>query len=654
MPRPVSLLILSAIVAMSMGGEDSPISRAAAHFNMRFRGTTISTLGRFQLAVYIDLETLKSNLVTLLAVITRGEKLAPPGDDVKMANRRTLGRLQYQLAVTRSLGTTSQLLPMDGRKKREAGNFTEEEDFNVEDDPNGRGKRQIVEGALMGVKVVSTLWGLYQQYKLVKMRQTMEAQKQDISDLYLIADNHQSALSNHTLTINSMAAWAEKTDKRLGLYSDSAKWQALVEHYMTTCAAQISDAGLVMDLLNRQQLSHKALVKGSLDGLLARIRQEAATEGYQLLVSNAAEALQCQASYTATDRGYMAILHLPLAKFGDTMDIFQYISVPIPVTPDRHMTIHPKMEAVAVSRDKKYFRPMSLGELTMCDKLGSLHLCDNANLQTRHRAASDYQGQRNEQLCTWFIYDGQYDNIRKACKFHLERPTAQGFALSATEFVFVGVEPHQGTITCSGSNQISNSFPVNGITAVTVAPGCSAETPYFRATGGDPSMQEAARRALTWPNTLPVIWEAIDISLLNELEKEGTTPLPQELGALEDVLTRIKISRQARQASSSLGYVGWSLKILLTIGLVAAGVFIWYVRRTILRKMRLLMVQGMGKVLDGVEKLGVPMDIVRHILPAAAGLVASFGAAVNDDDRDQKPDSPLIRTIRPRSQVVHN
>ena len=91
-------LIQGQIVTASTSGAHTK----AADFNMRYRGTTTSTLGNYQYGVKVDLDALDKNLANMDRVL---ENMQRPFDDnyagyLISMDRAAIQRLREQLAET--------------------------------------------------------------------------------------------------------------------------------------------------------------------------------------------------------------------------------------------------------------------------------------------------------------------------------------------------------------------------------------------------------------------------------------------------------------------------------------------------------------------------------------------------------------------------
>ena len=349
-----------------------------------------------------------------------------------------------------------------------------------------------------------------------------------------------------------------------------------------------------------------------MDKLLTDMHAGAALSAHTLLVRTPGEAFQSRASVIPTRTGFFAVLHVPIAKSTDIMDLWVLVKVPFAVSPTLHMTIDTEYQAIAVASDAKTFKPMTLADLTVCDKRGAFHFCADGNIHVRQEIVQAYDGTPNDQLCVFFLYESRYENIRRACRFTLAPPRDQGFLLSGTEAVFVAAKPQQGELLCPGG--VSRTFQLQGIVALQVPDKCVARTDFFSVTGVAETTT-IAKRGLTWPSSLPPLWADLDLSLLEELKAEGSAPPPTDTADLRLFLEDARSHRMSHLSRSLL----WASLSLLSLLSSLAAVWIWRNKRLVQRRMRALLVQGVDRLLDAVAARGGVQDAdqLRELLRQA-------------------------------------
>jgi hypothetical protein len=374
------------------------------------------------------------------------------------------------------------------------------------------------------------------------------------------------------------------------------------------------------------RLSHKAIRPDAMNGLLIEMATSATISDHTLLVRTPGEAFQAKSSFIATSRGYFVFLHVPMAKKGEIMDLWHLVGTPIAVSPHRHMTVHTPYDVLAVSSDKASFRSMTMSELTVCDKRAEYHFCPAGNIHSKAAILNTYEGGLDDQLCTLFVFEANYRNIKTACRFQLAKPTNQGFLISGSRAVFVGATPQQGTLTCTG--KITTNFEIEGITEIAVPDGCRAETPYFTVTGTSEPSMATVERTYRWPSGMAPLWEGIDLTLLKEVEDAGTKDIPVEVNELRLFLTETKDHHSAWIQRLGLGC---AILIVAAAG-IWATVWTWRNKNKLQRKMRALLVHGTDKLLDAVAAgeyvRQEHIDQVRTLLPRGDRLDAESETAM--------------------------
>ena len=560
-------------------------SRPASDFNMRHLGYTLSTLKYYQMGVDIDVKGITRNIQMLSGLINNTRTLFNM-DKFYQVNNRAICDLRQKVDATWQLGT-----PLSGGLR----------DGQDDDNEPLRTARNPMAAFQWGLAIAGAIGGLYKNYQLRQLKKQIRKQETQLNSLTKMVSDHDSRLSEHGEKLGALERWVNLTTEQIFTLDQSLQTQTFIDGHIREIASQAADAAIIVEGLLSGRLSHRAIQPEAMTTMLQAMSSEAAAAGHTLLVKTSGEAFQSKASYLATKTGFFAILHLPMATTEDLMDLWLFIAVPLQISLTRHMTVHPGFDVIAMSQDKSFFKTMTLADLTVCDKRGLYHFCAAANLHTKVSIARTYQGQRNDQLCALFIYEGQFDKVRTACSFHLDKPTDQGFVLSGTEVVFVSTSTQQGTSKCP--NRIESTFQVSGVTAVSVPVGCTVRTDFFSATGtSDENQDEVIRRQSKWPTALPPPWADLNLALLDVLESEGATDVPVDAAKLRLYLDEATIHRRATKSHIAL----WSMVGI--IFMLGAGLIFWAwrVKEVLRRKMRSLLMQGMERVFAALEDLGLP------------------------------------------------
>ena len=273
-----------------------------------------------------------------------------------------------------------------------------------------------------------------------------------------------------------------------------------------------------------------------------------------------------------------------------------------------------------------------MGELALCDKRAAYHFCPEGNIAAKEAIFDAYDGQVDDKLCTFFVFEAKYEAIKSACRFTMAKPTNQGFLLSGTRAVFVGAKTHQGTMKCD--NQVTTNFQVEGITEVDVPEGCTADTPYFTVTGSSEPDSKNVERSFNWPTAMMPLWSDIDLDLLDAIEVEGVYTAPLQTDELRLFLAETQTHAAAYYSRFAL----WGVLAVLALTTMLAFYWTWHHKRRLQRKMRALLVHGVDKLLDAAAAQGRQQDAdrLRALLPRGVGLAAParLDAPPQEDDVD--------------------
>jgi hypothetical protein len=536
--------------------------------------------------VEIDVLQIQANINALDKIVKTGAHKMPTPfrewNEYYAQNQRAVAALNTSLQATWNVGN-----PIDGssrdtedtRDKREAAN------------EDTRDKRAALAVASAAFGMVT---GAYKVYQLRQFRKQMQQQDNQLDDLALQVKDIDTTLSRHGARLTALEDWSVRIQQNLLDHAQDMRTQHFVEGHIAEVTRQVEEVSQIMDGLLAGRLSPKAIRPDAMGTLLHEMETGATISGHTLLVKNPGEAFQSKCSFIATARGYFIFLHVPMAKTGEIMDLWHLVGTPIAVSAHRHMTVHTPFDVLAISNDKESFRSMTMSELTVCDKRADYHFCPAGNIHSKAAILKTYGGGIDDQLCTLFVFEAKYAEVKTACRFQLAKPSNQGFLLSGNRAVFVGATPQQGTIKCEG--KVTTNFEVEGITEVEVGDGCVAETPYFAVTGTTIADSSSVERTYRWPAGLAPLWDGLDLTLLKEVEDAGIKDIPTEVNEL-----RLFLEGTRRSHSAWIQRLGLGIAILVV---AAAGIWatVWTWRNKVLlqRKMRALLIHGTDKLLDAV------------------------------------------------------
>ena len=640
-PRAVLRLALLAGVFYHVTAD---VGRPAKHFNLGYIGYTTATLATYTFAVEVNLKEIVNNVKMSEDFKDGAEKHYSSGSGSAQITECHIRRIRFTLDNTRALFTPVDLSTR--REKRAAyraiwrgqeGVYDGHEwrsinrtHYHNSTDGSSRPKRNIFAAVGLGIKVATTLWGLYRQPSINKLADQMDLQKGRTDDLFLIAEDHSNALGTIALQIEDLNKMAARSNEKFADFQDEVRAHNFIWSVLTDIEGQANRAATVADAALNQRLSHQAMPPGVMGKILDQVRKESKAAGYKLLVETQAEAFQCQASFRATTDGFAVFLHLPLTEIDGEDNMYRYVQVNIPVGEGKHMVVYPRLDIISVDTEQQYFRAFSSADLTECHKRGMLHTCDRGNMKTLLTVPEDYQGGLDDQLCIYFIYKQEYNNVIRACEFHLREPANGGFVISGTEYVFVGRAPHPGTLSCPG--QQPQSFTVVGPTAVTVPKGCDAATAYFKAKGHDNTLEDTTQVSWDWPLDVKLLLQGLDLDRLAALQKERPQEsIPADIQRIKSLLETDRLIKKGlrdtdkrvedglleadrRASSGSLStttYVMVGVTVVLAIAVAGLGTFTFIHRATFVARFTKIAADMVDKVLHHLREAGMDVAGLR-------------------------------------------
>lgn len=530
------LVVLALAVANVLTEED------ADHVFFKRIGQTYTTRGYMHVSVKISTPTIGENIQTTYNFMKKLQGMDKHHGRVAIARHLDeLEKLKSKVETYLQLGHT-----LSAREKRQLG---------------------IIFG------IASTFLGAYNAYEISQIKGQVAVLDTAVTDLFHEVDEQKTALAEQGLAISRLEEATNITIYELTHFEQYTEAVQLAASLVEAVRMQAVEMGSVIDVLMSHRLSVKVLHPGAMYEILRQVQSEAYKSGYALLPKNPGEAYQCKASFEATHYGINAILHIPLAREGDRMIIYEYLSVPIPVgAGGLQISVHPEHPIIATDERRTVFLTMTLNTLAKCKLLGANYVCEGAN--TRQLAvakAAEFEGEPDPALCTFFLLTRQQENVKKACAVQLHKAQSQVFELSGTEFVFVERVAHEGALTCKGKEV--EHIHVNGARKVTVPPGCEFTTHTASATGVLDLATNATPVSYKWDMDPEAMLHGLDLEYYQQLVDAvdvGKTRIPRDVRDVHEWLdAKARWNSHANLTYSSVGtWVAVGAAFLVIIGLV--------------------------------------------------------------------------------------
>lgn len=518
------------------------------HVFFRQRGKTVSTKGYIHISVEMNFTSIMSNIKVVDDFIHKLQGADKHhGQAVLERHRDELAKLKAQLQSYLDLPQ-----PLTKREKRQLD-------------------------LLFGIG--NTLFGLYNQYEITELQGQVAAEETAITDIIHKLDDQDATLHDYGLRITRLEQTSQITAIELTDFEWYVDGVETVASFVETLRWQVEMAGTVTNALMDQKLAVQAVTQGAMMKMLKEADKSAEERGYELLPNNAAEAHQCPCSFIIKGGIITAFLHLPLAKTGDIMVVYEYLSVPLAVDQGLQITVHPEHAVIATNQARTEFMTMTTTALTACDKRGAFFVCPDANGKHRAGKVAQFDGEKDQSLCPWFLLTQDQDAVRKACTVEVHKRQSQFFELSGTEFVFLEKDPHQGALACRG--QETRWIQVGAATRITVPPGCTFTTDTAIATGVLNLALNSTPITFAWDDTPETLLAGLDLpwykELLDSVQPEKTR-VPREVTDIHDwMASKARWNSHSNLTTSSV--VTWVIIIAVILAAVLLAGCCWWRRR---------------------------------------------------------------------------
>jgi Baculovirus F protein len=539
--------------------------------NLVRRGTAISTLGYYTATVFFNCTATYrhiNRLIDLVAVIGdssnyAGAFLTPKEKEVyenqiKAQARRLWSVSTLGKSTDRFLANREPDVPMEDtfldRAKRSWDALDAPLPGNEQDHTPQQHVLRRVKRSWFSIlnPIVGGVFNIIRTVKMYQLQKDMDTVKQVQDDLLLVVDDLQTTVGNQGTRLVRLEEWsANMTAFTLGLVSH-LEANDIIRSQIDLVTKQVDHVVTNMDLLLDHRISLTIFEPQQMNMLLAQIRKETEDAGYEILAKTEAEIFQSKATHAMVIDGFLAFISIPIAHKDDHMTLYEYVPVPVVLDDDHHLTFTPSHPVIAISDDKESFRTLTLAELNQCERIGELHLCPNANVVAKKDLTVIYDGQRNSDLCAWFLYDYQYQDAARACELRVHAPTDGAYHLSGPEYIFVVTKAQKVTIACPGEPDMFDQ--VLHIKRVTVGAGCTATSTHHVVTGMAELYSEEALISYKWPYSLADLRHGLNLTQLSIIEERNDPDvnIPEEKNALVLFLHEDSLHLQEEQRETAI------------------------------------------------------------------------------------------------------
>lgn len=185
-----------------------------------------------------------------------------------------------------------------------------------------------------------------------------------------------NVMDKHAQDIFMMRGWISEMGTKL----EDAELERRITTSLMIVEQMEQDQMAIMHAVVAKRLDARALHPDALRAGLIDLQRQADRHGYTLFANSPLAALQAEASFEATEKGYKVVLHLPLlAKNSGTLHLYQLLQTPIRIDNRLSYSFTDPRGAtyIAISKKRDLYKTLTPTEMNACTKIGAFYVCDN-------------------------------------------------------------------------------------------------------------------------------------------------------------------------------------------------------------------------------------------------------------------------------------
>jgi hypothetical protein len=326
--------------------------------------------------------------------------------------------------------------------------------------PRGRRvKRQFfILGFLLAMGIAAIGSYLFSQNQVAQLSLSSGTDEHAVK----ILQEHEAKTSINNRSIEILKL-AEQTDQRRLHSVELVTLQIMGSLTKDEAEKEIRRIISAVQLLSKNRLSPDLIQTDQLGQVVTSLKEKAAKKGLVLGISSKEDIFRVDTSHIFfANRTLRIMVHVPAHRADGLLNLYEYVPVPLPLTPTKFVIPTPAAGLLAVSPGKLLFRTMSHDSLHDCDRLLDLYFCHRQNMYDK-RYTDD---------CMVALYNSDYDKIGKRCPVQVQ--PREDFLVQLNSSHFILYQPEMGDIDkrCGGIIQTAR---VKGLVTVVVEPGCRVD-----------------------------------------------------------------------------------------------------------------------------------------------------------------------------------
>lgn len=372
----------------------------------------------------------------------------------------------------------------------------------------------VIAGLTVLATSIATIWTAVE---LANLQASIAAQEELIRDQGHFAANLGFTEYEMATVISNIAA---------GLSNESAHWSSTSACHVALdqIHGRLDMFDLALDAAMHGRFSARAFSQIDFSTIAIKLEEQAKARGLHPISTHFSDLLQYHTDFRATAHGFELLLHVPLVAKDTMLTIYRHHPLPIPLTDKLHLSVTPgDYSHVAVTPDLKYFRAITQAELSTCQTLGSMFLCDRASLLRAAPIDDTKVNGRDPALCIYALVARRFQLAAKTCNTHFAQSENSMAMISPTRFAAYSSEPRRASISCPNQS-IQAGLTVHQLSLLELPLGCSGVTDQYMFTTADSSFIRPAEDwsvAYEWPLSLEDLTQQLDASHLEHLIKDA-------------------------------------------------------------------------------------------------------------------------------------
>ena len=199
----------------------------------------------------------------------------------------------------------------------------------------------------------------------------------------------------------------------------------------------------------------------------------ASLRGMKPVINAPQQIAQLHTHYSFTPRGVKVIIKVPLVSRHNSFELYKFNALPIPIGTAAYLYLVSNVPFIGIGESdvtgKATFVELTHEDLSQCQKLGKVHICDQQKIIKKSSAES----------CIYALYLSDHRTADELCRAYVKKKDRDvAVAIGANTFVYYSLNPSTFFFRCqNGSN--SQTQQLTGITEIEVPEGCVAVTAHF-------------------------------------------------------------------------------------------------------------------------------------------------------------------------------